>query len=116
MARAWVSAQSGLALVAMIPWPPGGKALFALAIILMAVQLTLLRHEVWLPVWAGKASVSRGFYRSASGKIMGMVRHCDACRPRRVRTCQWRTSKRAVGSIRRPSLSDRVTVEPIASA
>jgi len=72
-----------LALVAMIPWPPGGKALFALAIILMAVQLTLLRHEVWLPVWAGKASVSRGFYRSASGKIMGTVRRFESLsRPR----------------------------------
>ncbi|WP_269514020.1 exopolysaccharide biosynthesis protein [Brevundimonas subvibrioides] len=72
-----------LALVAMIPWPPGGKALFALAIILMAVQLTLLRHEVWLPAWAGKASVSRGFYRSASGKIMGMVRKFESLsRPR----------------------------------
>lgn len=62
-----------LALVALIPWPPGGKALFAIAIILFAVQLTMLRHEVWLPGWAGRASVSRSFYRGASSKILGLV-------------------------------------------
>lgn len=72
-----------LALIAMIPWPPGGKAVFALAIILMAVQLTMLRHDVWLPRWAGRASVSRGFYRSASGKILGLVRRFESLsRPR----------------------------------
>lgn len=72
-----------LALIAMIPWPPGGKAVFALAIILMAVQLTLLRHEVWVPGWAGRAAVSRGFYRSASGRIMGLVRRVETLsRPR----------------------------------
>lgn len=72
-----------LALVALIPWPPGGKALFAIAIILMAVQLTLLRHEVWLPGWAGRASVSRAFYRSASGRILGLVHRFESLsRPR----------------------------------
>ncbi|CAL1692134.1 hypothetical protein MMB232_02291 [Brevundimonas subvibrioides] len=72
-----------LALVAMIPWPPGGKALFAIAIILMAVQLTMRRHEVWLPAWAGRASVSRGFYRSASSQVLGLVHRFESLsRPR----------------------------------
>lgn len=67
-----------LSLVALIPWPPGGKALFALAIILMAVQLMMLRHEVWLPGWAGQASVSRRLYRSASGRILGLVHRFES--------------------------------------
>lgn len=62
-----------LALVALIPWPPGGKALFGAAIILMAGQLALLRHDVWLPGFAARAAVSRSFYRAASHRILGLV-------------------------------------------
>lgn len=45
-----------LSLVALVPWPPGGKALFGIAIILMAVQLAMLRHDVWLPGCRGGAA------------------------------------------------------------
>ncbi len=62
-----------LALVALVPWPPGGKALFGIAIILMAVQLTMLRHDVWLPAWAGRRGVSRDLYRRGTAKVLHHV-------------------------------------------
>lgn len=62
-----------LALVALVPWPPGGKALFGIAIILMAVQLAMLRHDVWLPGWAGRLGVSRDLYRRGTSKVLHHV-------------------------------------------
>ena len=51
-----------LALMALLPWPPGGKAVFAAPIILLALELAFQRNEVWLPRWLLKASVSRAAY------------------------------------------------------
>jgi hypothetical protein len=51
-----------LSLMALIPWPPGGKAVFAAPIILLAVELAFQRNEVWLPRWILKASLSRATY------------------------------------------------------
>ncbi len=59
-----------LSLIALLPWPTGVKALFGIAIILMAVQLTMLRHDVWLPGWAGKRGVSRDLYRRSSSRVL----------------------------------------------
>lgn len=52
-----------LSLMALIPWPPGGKAVFAAPIILLAVELAFQRNEVWLPRWILKASLSRRTYQ-----------------------------------------------------
>jgi hypothetical protein len=51
-----------LSLMALIPWPPGGKAIFAAPIILLAVELAFQRNEVWLPRWILKASLPRQTY------------------------------------------------------
>jgi len=51
-----------LALMALIPWPPGGKAVFAAPIILLALELAFQRNEVWLPKWLLRASLSRTTY------------------------------------------------------
>lgn len=51
-------------LMALFPWPPGGKAVFAVPIILMSVELAFQRNEVWMPRWALKASLSRPAYAS----------------------------------------------------
>jgi len=37
-----------LALMALVPWPPGGKAVFSVPIILIAAELALQREKVWL--------------------------------------------------------------------
>ena len=51
-----------LSLLALLPWPPGGKAVFAAPIILMSLELALQRDSVWLPAWALRAAVSRAAF------------------------------------------------------
>ncbi|AYG95411.1 exopolysaccharide biosynthesis protein [Brevundimonas naejangsanensis] len=59
-----------LALMALFPWPPGGKAVFAIPIILLSAEMALQRDEVWLPRWLLNLSVSRPAYRAATAKIL----------------------------------------------
>lgn len=51
-----------LSLLALLPWPPGGKAVFAIPIILMSLELAFQRDAVWLPRWMLRTSVSRKAY------------------------------------------------------
>ena len=53
-----------LSLLALLPWPPGGKAVFAVPIILMSLELAFQRPTVWLPRWMLNTSVSRAAYAS----------------------------------------------------
>lgn len=72
-----------LSLMALIPWPPGGKAVFAAPIILLAVELATQRNEVWLPRWLLKASLSRSAYRKAISKVIKPIRFVEnLTRPR----------------------------------
>lgn len=72
-----------LTLMALLPWPPGGKAVFAVPIILLAFELAFQRNEVWLPRWALKASLSRPAYRAAVSRIMRPIRFVEnLTRPR----------------------------------
>ncbi|WP_409020368.1 exopolysaccharide biosynthesis protein [Brevundimonas vesicularis] len=72
-----------LALMALIPWPPGGKAIFSVPIILISAELALQSDRVWLPRWLMKASVSRTTYRTASQKILKRLRQVERLtRPR----------------------------------
>lgn len=52
-----------LSLMALLPWPPGGKAVFSAPIILIAAELALQRDKVWLPRWLMKATIGRETYR-----------------------------------------------------
>lgn len=52
-----------LSLMALLPWPPGGKAVFSVPIILIAAELALQRDKVWLPRWLMKATLRRETYR-----------------------------------------------------
>lgn len=72
-----------MALMALIPWPPGGKAVFAVPIILIAAEMALQSDRVWLPRFLMKASVSRATYRTASQKILKRLRQVERLtRPR----------------------------------
>ncbi len=72
-----------LSLMALFPWPPGGKAVFAVPIILLAVELAIQRNEVWLPRWALKASLSRAAYRAATSRVIKPIRFVEnLTRPR----------------------------------
>lgn len=72
-----------LSLLALLPWPPGGKAVFAAPIILMSLELAFQRDSIWLPRWALNASVSRAAYRAGVSRIMKAVRYVEnLTRPR----------------------------------
>ena len=72
-----------LTLMALLPWPPGGKAVFAVPIILLSVELAFQRNEVWLPRWALKASLSRVAYRRAVTRVLKPIRYVEnLTRPR----------------------------------
>ncbi|WP_338576165.1 exopolysaccharide biosynthesis protein [Brevundimonas olei] len=66
-----------LALMALFPWPPGGKAVFSVPIILIAAELALQREKVWLPRWLLNLSVSRASYRAAAEKILPRLRRVE---------------------------------------
>ena len=66
-----------LALMALFPWPPGGKAVFSVPIILIAAELALQREKVWLPRWLLDLSVSRASYRTAAEKILPRLRRVE---------------------------------------
>ena len=72
-----------LSLMALFPWPPGGKAVFAAPIILLAVELATQRNEVWLPRWLLKASLNRSAYRKATSRLIRPIRFVEnLTRPR----------------------------------
>ncbi len=72
-----------LSMLALLPWPPGGKAVFAVPIILMSLELAFQRNAIWLPRWALSASISRPAYRAGVSRIMKAVRYVEnLTRPR----------------------------------
>ncbi|HBY42899.1 exopolysaccharide biosynthesis protein [Brevundimonas sp.] len=72
-----------LALMALFPWPPGGKAVFSVPIILIAAELALQRDKVWLPRWLLNLSVNRASYCAAAAKILPRLRRVERLtRPR----------------------------------
>lgn len=66
-----------LSMLALLPWPPGGKAVFAVPIILMSLELAFQRSSIWLPRWALNTSISRTAYRAGVSRIMKTVRYVE---------------------------------------
>jgi len=66
-----------LSMLALLPWPPGGKAVFAVPIILMSLELAFQRSSIWLPRWALRTSISRPAYRAGVSRIMKTVRYVE---------------------------------------
>lgn len=72
-----------LALMALFPWPPGGKAVFSVPIILIAAEMALQREKVWLPRWMLKLAVSRESYRTTAARVLPRLRRVERLtRPR----------------------------------
>lgn len=63
------------ALMSLFPWPPGGKAVLSLPIILLSLELAVQRDTVWLPRWVLRAAVDRAAYRKAvQGRVLRVIR------------------------------------------
>jgi len=63
-----------LALMALFPWPPGGKAVFSIPIILLSAEMALQRSRVWLPRTILDRSVPRQTYRRAMNAPLALPR------------------------------------------
>lgn len=63
-----------LTLLALFPWPPGGKTLFAIPIILLSAEMALKLSAVWLPKMVLDRQISRAKYRRLLHKPLGPPR------------------------------------------
>ncbi|MHC3127055.1 exopolysaccharide biosynthesis protein exod [Brevundimonas sp. GN22] len=52
-----------LALMALFPWPPGGKAVFSVPIILLSIEMAFQKSRLWLPAGIMRSNVQRETYR-----------------------------------------------------
>lgn len=66
-----------IAVVSLLPWPPGGKVVFSLPLMLIASEVTLQRQTLWLPGWLLRRSVSRAGYASGISKMLPAVRFIE---------------------------------------
>ena len=66
-----------IAVVSLLPWPPGGKVVFSLPLMLIASEVTLQRQTLWLPGWLLRRSVSRSGYASGIAKALPAVRFIE---------------------------------------
>jgi hypothetical protein len=81
--RAFGAVMLLFAIVNMLPWPPGGTTLTGAPLLFLSAELAWGRETLWLPHWIGRASISRGTFRSLSGRLMKIIRFTEALsRPR----------------------------------
>lgn len=63
-----------LALMALFPWPPGGKALFSVPIILISAEMVFQKSSVWLPRSLLDRKLSRATYARLLGAPLALPR------------------------------------------
>lgn len=66
-----------LATISLLPWPPGGKIVFSLPLILIAAEVMTRRDRLWLPKWVMRRSVSRTRYASGMARAIGPIRFIE---------------------------------------
>ncbi len=81
--RAFGAVMLMIAIIAMLPWPPGGTTIVGAPLLLLALELALGRETLWLPRWALNGAVDRTAYRRLTGRILPAIRFVERLsRPR----------------------------------
>jgi len=81
--RAFGAVMLLFAIVNMLPWPPGGTTLTGAPLLFLSAELAWGRDRLLLPRRLGRASVKRETFRTASGRLMKIIRFSEAlARPR----------------------------------
>lgn len=88
-----------IAVVSLLPWPPGGKVVFSLPLMLIASEVTLQRQTLWLPSWLLRRSVSRAGYASGMGKMIRAVRFIENLSQPRLQILTGPLARMAIGLI-----------------
>lgn len=88
-----------LGLLNCMPLPPGVSTIFGATMMLVAVQLAIGRHRLWLPAALRRRSVERSSFRAVVVRVVPVLRKVEAlCRPR----ASWLASgpfERLIGAI-----------------
>jgi len=88
-----------LGLLNCMPLPPGVSTIFGATMMLVAVQLAVGRHRLWLPAALRRRSVERSSFRAVVVRVVPVLRKVEAlCRPR----ASWLASgpfERLIGAI-----------------
>lgn len=72
-----------LALLNCMPLPPGASAVFGATMMLVAAQLMVGRHRLWLPPLLRRRSMERRAFARVVAKVGPLLRRVEAlCRPR----------------------------------
>ena len=88
-----------IAVVSLLPWPPGGKVVFSLPLMLIASEVTLQRQTLWLPGWLLRRSVSRTGYASGMSKMLPAVRFIENLSQPRMPVLTGPLARMAIGLI-----------------
>ncbi|WP_296820624.1 exopolysaccharide biosynthesis protein [Brevundimonas sp.] len=88
-----------ISLMSLLPWPPGGKVVFAVPLLLLASELTLQRDTLWLPRWALNAAVSRERYAAGLGRVLPAVRFIERLSRPRMRPLTGPLAQMVIGLI-----------------
>lgn len=82
-ARAFGAGLTIIAVISLLPWPPGSKVVFSLPLALIATEVVLQRRKLWLPRWLLDMSLSRVRYAAGLKRLIGPIRRIEALsRPR----------------------------------
>ncbi|MCU0837995.1 MAG: exopolysaccharide biosynthesis protein [Rhodospirillales bacterium] len=72
-----------LAVPNCLPMPPGGSTVFGVALMLVALQMMLGRHELWLPPVLRRRSLARSDFQKVVARLAPLLARMERlCRPR----------------------------------
>ncbi|MFO1154077.1 MAG: exopolysaccharide biosynthesis protein [Rhodospirillales bacterium] len=72
-----------LAIINVMPQPPGGSTVFGLLLALIALQLLIGLAQPWVPAFVRRRSISRAMFRSGIEKVVPTLRRIERlCKPR----------------------------------
>ena len=97
--RAFGAVMILISVMSLLPWPPGGKVVFSIPLLLVASEMTLQRETLWLPRWALRASVSRENYRSGLRRVLPAVRFIERLSRPRMRPLTGPLAQMVIGLI-----------------
>ena len=70
-------------LINLVPWPPGGTTLTGLPLLLIAAQMTVGAHTIWLPRAITRRGVDAGIFNKGLSRVLPWIERLErVSRPR----------------------------------
>lgn len=97
--RAFAAVMLLVALMNLLPWPPGGTTVLGAPLILLSVQLMRRRSTLWLPAWMLRAQVDRRAYRRFLRYLIPPLRWMERLTRPRLPFLTGRTAQMGLGFV-----------------